>query len=148
MIHKIISGGQTGADQGGLAGAKQVGITTGGTAPKGYRTDEGNNPGLLRDIYGLKESGSWGYPPRTALNVKQSDGTVWFGNVTSPGGKLTKRLCEDNHKPFLENPTAAGLLAWAEANGIRVLNVAGNRERSKPGIHDYVRYLIASAFGD
>ena len=33
-IMKVISGGQTGADQAGLAAAKKLNIATGGTAPK------------------------------------------------------------------------------------------------------------------
>ena len=48
---KIISGGQTGADLGALVGARRVGIETGGTAPKGFRTDRGLQP-VLRQ-YGL-----------------------------------------------------------------------------------------------
>jgi hypothetical protein len=35
----IISGGQTGADQGGLFAAEILKIKTGGYAPKGYRTE-------------------------------------------------------------------------------------------------------------
>jgi hypothetical protein len=37
--NKIISGGQTGADQGGLEGARLLGIQTGGTAPYNWMTD-------------------------------------------------------------------------------------------------------------
>ena len=44
-IIKVISGGQTGADQGGLEGAMTYSIlskhkvSTGGTAPKNFRTE-------------------------------------------------------------------------------------------------------------
>lgn len=38
MLLKVISGGQLGADQAGLAAAKAVGIRTGGFAPKNYKT--------------------------------------------------------------------------------------------------------------
>ena len=36
---KIISGGQTGADMGGLLAAKDLGIRTGGWMPKGWLTE-------------------------------------------------------------------------------------------------------------
>lgn len=37
MIKKVISGGQTGADQAGLLAARVCGVDVGGTAPKGYQ---------------------------------------------------------------------------------------------------------------
>lgn len=36
---KIISGGQTGADMGGLEAAREYGFPTGGYAPKGWMTE-------------------------------------------------------------------------------------------------------------
>lgn len=38
MIERIISGGQFGADMGGLLGASDVYVSTGGTAPYGWLT--------------------------------------------------------------------------------------------------------------
>ncbi|HJT77421.1 MAG TPA: putative molybdenum carrier protein, partial [Gemmataceae bacterium] len=38
MLERVISGGQTGADQAGLAAAKACGIPTGGWMPKGFLT--------------------------------------------------------------------------------------------------------------
>jgi hypothetical protein len=35
MLERVISGGQTGADQAGLAAAKRLGVPTGGFMPKG-----------------------------------------------------------------------------------------------------------------
>jgi hypothetical protein len=40
---KVISGGQTGADLTGLEEAHKRGIPTGGTVPKGCRTESGSN---------------------------------------------------------------------------------------------------------
>ena len=141
----IISGGQTGADQGGLAGAKVLGIKTGGTAPLHYRTDEGNNPSLLRDVYGLKESKYWAYPPRTKDNVRDSDATLWVGKTTSPGFYCTKKACDSLGKQMFINPSAAELRAYCQSLNVAVLNVAGNREKSNPGIHDRTRDLIVEA---
>lgn len=147
-LHKILSGGQSGADQGGLEGAYLLGIATGGTAPKLYRTDEGCKPELLRDKYGLKESPYWTYPPRTEENVKDSDGTLWVGNTNSPGFKLTSSLCIRKYgKPWIENPSPESLAKWVEENKIEVLNVAGNRESKNLGIYERTKNLIISAFG-
>lgn len=147
-LTKIISGGQTGADQAGLAAAKLLGLETGGTAPFGYRTDAGPNRKLLRDTYGLKESLSREYQPRTIVNVRESDGTVVFGNLDSPGTKLTIAQCIKQDKPVCSNPTALELHDWADEKNIQVLNVAGNRERTNPGIYERVRALVVDAFTD
>jgi hypothetical protein len=142
---KIISGGQTGADIGGLVGARLVGIATGGTAPHGYRTDAGPQPDVLRG-FGLVEHRSRSYPPRTACNVRDSDGTVLFGNLDSPGCTLTLKLCKRYGKPKLENPSAQELRRWVTMHAIGVLNIAGNRERMNPGIARRVAALIVAAF--
>ncbi|MFZ8324119.1 YpsA SLOG family protein, partial [Staphylococcus aureus] len=40
-LKKVISGGQTGADQAGLRAGKAAGLETGGMVPKGCLTDDG-----------------------------------------------------------------------------------------------------------
>ncbi|MEM9947879.1 MAG: putative molybdenum carrier protein [Cyanobacteria bacterium P01_D01_bin.36] len=127
---KIISGGQNGVDLTGLKAAKHLGIETGGTAPNGWRVcnldgSNGTNPELA--TYGLVESGYRSYPVRTVENIKNSDGTVLFGNVNSSGSKLTTRSADNLEKPLIVNPTPQELRAWVEENKIKVLNVAGNR---------------------
>ena len=146
MLEKIISGGQTGADQGGLSAALILGLKTGGTATKGYRTEKGNEPGLLRDRYGLTESPDWRYPARTKQNVQDSEGTVWVGTVNSPGYFCTANEAKRRSKLWVENPTAEHLAVWVDRWDIRVLNVAGNRESKNPGIHERTKQLIVEAF--
>lgn len=143
-IHKIISGCQTGADRAGLDAAKHLGLETGGTCTKGNRTDEGNRRDLI-PVYGLREHSSWMYSPRTEANVLEADGTVLFGNMDSPGSKLTLKLCKKHEKPCLTNPDANMLKRWIEKWGIQVLNVAGNRERTNPGIYDIAYNTIVEA---
>lgn len=142
-IERIISGGQTGADRAGLEAGKILGLATGGTVPKGCRTHDGADPSLL--TFGCVEDASSAYPPRTRANVRDSDGTVLFGNLYSPGTLMTKRLCNELGRPFIENPTIDEFRAWVEAKGIRTLNVAGNRERTNPGITRRVIEFLVEA---
>lgn len=97
--------------------------------------------------FGLVEHPSPTYPPRTACNVRDSDATVLFGDMTSPGCSLTIALCERYRKPHLENPLPQELRRWVLVNQFRVLNCAGNRERTNPGITRRVAAVIVAAFG-
>lgn len=153
-VEKIISGGQDGADAAGLFAAKYLlSLKTGGTMPKGFRTDSGNRPEYAK-MFGVVEHSSRSYPPRTEENVKNSDGTVIFGDHTSPGCSLTMSLCEKHNKPLLLlafNPngeyaaTPKSFREWLERNKVQTLNVAGNRERKNPGIFNYVRMFLLEA---
>ena len=134
-VHTVISGGQDGADVAGLAAGLLLGLNTGGYIPKGRRTDSGQMAYADFVKYRLKEHESASYPPRTRSNVIWADATVLFGNMHSPGCSLTLRLCKQYSKPALTNPTAEQLRCWIEHEGVNILNVAGNRERTNPGIY-------------
>ena len=146
MVKRIISGFQSGGDRAGSFAAEALGLETGGTVPKGRRADEGEIS--LEDMvrFHLKEHTSSAYPPRTEANVVDSDGTVLFGNMHSPGCSLTIRLCLKHGKPHRENPTAEELRLFVERHSIEVLNVAGNRERTNPGIFQRTFDTIVEAF--
>lgn len=143
FLTKVISGGQTGADQAGLLAAEAAGVPTGGWAPKGWRTDIGAAP-WLGTRFGLREHSSPRYPPRTEANVAEATGTLILGRVDSAGTRLTLRLCQQWHRPALVVPwpdlsttavaARARIEAWLVAQRIEVLNVAGNREDTNPGI--------------
>jgi hypothetical protein len=134
MIKKLISGGQRGADQAGLAVGVDLGIETGGTAPLGYRTKNGDNPKLAK--LGLVESPTRNYATRTFDNAKDSDGTMRFAyNFFSAGEVLTLKAIRQYKKPFfdvnladIENKEVFifDVLDWFKENNIEVLNVAGN----------------------
>lgn len=155
----VVSGGQTGADQGGIMAAKESGLETGGWAPHGWRTDEGPAPWLAD--YGLKAHHSDQYKPRTIANVRMADATLWIGNRYSPGGWLTIETCEDEGKAFLVIPWPAP--EWAEHGALQryaqtlrswitekapwgILNIAGNRERTNPGIREHTRLLLVETW--
>lgn len=143
FIAKIISGGQTGADTGGLRAALALGITTGGYAPKGYKTESGNNNHLA--LLGLVETESPSYTVRTELNVIFSDGTVLFGDMRSPGSKQTMLLCQRKKKPYICNPSVQEFFRWGEDNNIHILNVAGNRESRSKGLEEKVFRFLSQA---
>jgi hypothetical protein len=82
MIVKIISGGQTGADRGGLAAAINSGLPHGGWCPKGRKAEDGVIPVENH----LTEMASPEYLPRTKANVIDSDATVLFTNAPLSGG--------------------------------------------------------------
>lgn len=164
-LRRVISGGQTGADQGGIISAWGYGLETGGHAPLGWRTSRG--PDIKLKHLGLVEDMSAAYPPRTRLNVKNSDGTVIIGTrMQSPGSVLTYSLTVQHKKPckqiglpedYTEEDVARegkALAAWIRKKHISVLNVAGNRDYGDGrGEGDYVHNdmtlrIMTEAFED
>lgn len=149
MIELIISGGQTGADQGGLRAGRAGGYETGGWAPKGWRTDEGPAPWLAD--YGLQESPFLGYRIRTLSNVRLAHALVWIGNRRSPGGVLTLAAADRKGIPQLIIPFP-DTITYSPDDAIRkflfactsstILMVAGNRERTNPGIGTYTEHVV------
>lgn len=149
----IISGGQTGADQGGLRAGRALGLPTGGWAPRGWRTEAGV-AAWLKD-YGLVEHASAEYPPRTKANVHRADATLLVGDPASAGSAYTLRCCVEARRPCLIVPfplgarsaaeEAARVRAWLGARRPEVLNVAGNRESENPGIGAFTTALLTRA---
>lgn len=147
MLVKIISGGQTGADLSGLIAAKQAGFQTGGTMPNGYRAHDGNHPEFA-ELYGIKEDPSPTYPPRTFKNAFEADGTVRFAtNFTTPGERLTLTAIKRAKKPHFDvhvlgDTQPYQLAVWIVENNIKILNVAGNSEKSSPGVGEFVKAFL------
>jgi len=138
MITKIISGGQTGADQGGLFGARDAGFKTGGHAPKNFMTERGSET-WLAGSFGLVDSGL-DYVGRTRLNVEYSDVTLWFGKARSPGYWATGKAAATKGKPFFE---AHLVNLEVVMKKYEVVNIAGNRESSNPGIFEKTRRRVS-----
>lgn len=131
----VISGGQRGVDQAGLAAAVDMGLPTGGWAPHGWKTLNGSMPSLSK--LGLIEHKSDKYPPRTYSNVKDSDGTIRLAHdFTTPGERCTKKAIDFYSKPHydidLKDPDFIfDVIDWIDDNNIKVLNVAGNAGKLK-----------------
>ena len=142
-LKRLISGGQTGADQAGLYAGELLGLETGGMVPKGWRTADGPNP-ELGSRFGCEEHTSANYPPRTEGNVLLAGATVLFGDMSSPGCSLTIRLCQKHKRPYVCNPTAEQLQELSEI--YETLNIAGNRERTNRGIFMRTLETLMAAF--
>lgn len=160
-IIKIVSGGQTGADRGGLDAAIAVGIPHGGWCPKGRLAEDG----VISNRYDLTECGSKSYLRRTELNVKDSDATVIFTPGAPTGGsKKTAEFADKHGKPcfildtlgyraaLVEqvvgwlrevslNQTAEPSLFLVEDPGL-VLNVAGSRGSKAPSLQKFVKEIM------
>ncbi|UCG27993.1 MAG: putative molybdenum carrier protein [Bacteroidales bacterium] len=137
---KIISGGQTGADRAALDFALQHDIPCGGWCPKGRLAEDG----FLPERYPLLETSTGAYSQRTRKNIEDSDGTVIIirGNSLDRGTRLTRKICREQHKPFLiidleekEESLKTRLAFWMKEENIRILNIAGPRESFLPGIY-------------
>ena len=148
MLERVVSGGQTGADQAGWRAARACGIATGGWMPRRFETEDGPRPDFAAEFGAVELDG--GYAERTRANVRDSGGTLWFGDTQSPGGRTTLRACHALGMPafvVIEGRTRpSDLAAWIEAEEIRTLNVAGNRESTAPGIGSRVERFLAETF--
>ena len=132
-MRRIVSGGQTGADQGALDAAMTLGIPCGGWCPRGRRSESGPIP----DIYPMRETPRAAYPQRTAWNIRDSDGTLVLTRGVPKGGTaLTVTLARRAGKPVLVvdpgEDFPEGVAEWLASEGIRTLNVAGPRESEAP----------------
>jgi hypothetical protein len=151
-LSKIISGGQTGADEAALMISKKSGIKTGGFIPKGFRTEAGNKPSLKK--FGLTEISSRSYSVRTKLNIDNSSGTVIFtktgkrGAIKGKGTKLTFDYSLEKKKPVIINPTAGELKKFIRKNKIKILNIAGDRNSVNPEIGRTVRKILKEFFAE
>ena len=135
MSMKIISGGQTGADRAALEAAKDVGIETGGHAPKNYLTENGSDYTLKN--FGLKDSGL-NYVGRTELNASEADITIWFGNEDIRGFFATKRSCVKYNKEIFDCTDISPESIYNIIKKFNVVNIAGNRESMNKTINSLV----------
>ena len=148
-VQVILSGGQTGADRGGLEAAIELGLKHGGWIPKGRRAEDGCVP----ERYNMREHDSPMYELRTEWNVRGADATVIFCYGRPRGGSaLTVRLCVQHRVPYLvldleesDRDIITMLRIWLNGANPTWLNVAGTRESKHPGIEDRVKQLLVEA---
>ena len=156
-IAKIVSGGQTGADQGALEAAVYCNLPYGGWIPKGRKAEKGMKVPPKYDQ--LTEMNTGDYLARTEANVVDSDATLvlTYGKATG-GSKRTVDFAEKHGKPVLHiaideySHRDCGLFVrrWFEGDVTKptpppncTLNVAGSRESKSPGIqHNAMNVMI------
>ncbi len=162
MITKFLSGGQTGADCGGLDAAIHCELPHGGWCPRGRIAEDG----IIPSKYRLKEMASPEYLPRTKANVFDSDATVIFTYGPLTGGSLqtaayAHRLQKPWHKVDFTDTTPKqaikDIVLWLagdeEFNDYDeyvicpptlecVLNAAGSRESHASGIQEEVFHIM------
>ena len=159
MIEKIISGGQTGVDQAGLLIAEELKIPIGGWCPKGGLDENGV---CVLNIYpSLRESTTSNPDERTKLNIRDSDGTLIIipclplHETIQDGTRVTIAEVKLQGKPHLiinladSGDAVDKIREWLSRENINILNIAGPRESSSPGIHlaasDLLRELCMDA---
>ncbi len=143
---RIVSGGQTGADLGGLDWAIANGVAHGGWCPKGRRSEDG----MIDQRYQLVETPSRTYLERTKWNVRDSDATVIFSlsDELTGGSKRTAQFADELGKPRIHIRPGVHpryLARFLSSKNIITLNVAGSRESNAPGIGEFVRSTFVAA---
>ena len=161
-IIRIVSGGQTGADRGGLDAALYAGVPHGGWCPKGRKAEDG----VIPPQYNLREMKSADYLQRTEANVIDSDATLLLtlGRATG-GSKRTLDFARKHGKPYHHvdlsittvDRAVFDVCNWlngdpdsnqyedyeAEPPEQCILNVAGSRESKADGIqHETARLVV------
>ncbi len=149
QLDKIISGGQTGVDRAALDVAMELGIPCGGWCP----LDRWSEDGPIEERYPLTETESSDPAVRTDSNVRDAQGTLIIVSGPITGGTaLTQRLAAEFGKPHLvvdpQSETSTRMIReWLTEHGIRILNVAGPRESSRPGIYGRAAALLRAVLG-
>ncbi len=156
---KIVSGGQTGADQAALDVAILFHIPYGGWVPKGGLAENFPcAPGLLNRYQKMVEAETSDPSERTKLNVRDSDVTIILvqsiNQTKLPGTKLTLETANRLGRPYLiqvvDEPHAAVKLSqWLSDRNrekvIHTLNIAGPRNSEAPELYGQAKALLETA---
>lgn len=160
---KIISGGQTGADQAALKAAAAIGVATGGWAPPYFITSVGQNM-ALKTKYNLQEiehvkSISAAYVIRSMKNVDNGDVTIAFRTAPSSGTDKTihyaktRQWCNwrrsgGSYKPTLvvRNVTdkakaCSEILDFLALHRPKTVNICGHRSDFTAKTHGYTKLV-------
>ncbi len=149
QLRKIISGGQTGVDRAALNVAMALGIEHGGWCPLGRLAEDG----FIPTRYALRQTETAKYAERTERNLLAADGTlILYRHELSGGTELTHWLCRRHARPFcLVNLSgdchAEQTAAWLCEQKIAILNVAGPRESTSPGISAEAEQFLQAVLG-
>ena len=147
---RIVSGGQTGVDRAALDVALELALDCGGWCPRGRRAEDGP----LDTRYPLRETPLGRYDQRTDWNVRDSNGTlILFRTRTDGGTRFTRVRARRRGRPCRRvdldlDPGIELVMEWIGRHRIQVLNVAGPRESSSPGVYDRARAFLLRLLGN
>jgi len=168
-LTRVVSGGQTGADQAGLRAALAAGLTTGGWIPSGFITSTGAQPELgvryqLKALPATSNPLASQYIARSQRNVDESDGTVVFRLHASPGTDKTIGYARTGQWTTCPEPVSnpyrpvcvisalhldmvTTVMDFVTRHNIGTLNVAGHRADANDALfEDGVFNILFSAF--
>ncbi len=152
MVHRIISGGQTGADRAALDFALHFGIECGGWVPKGRKAEDGVIPAHYPN---LVEAESDDPNVRTACNVRDSDATLVVSRGAPSGGSaFTVEVAMRHGKPVFHvdlnresmDQAVPQVCRWLQDLHPVTLNVAGPRASEDPEIYHLTKAVLESTF--
>jgi len=150
MIKKIISGGQTVADQAALDIAIKLRIPHGGCTPKGRNAEIG----ALPEKYKLKEMPTDNYSECIKQNVIDSMGTliISYGSLTGDLDYARKTALRHKRQMLgidlnqMDDAKAAILLNdWIQLYRIDVLHVIGPNAEVNPYVRNQTKNIIEGA---
>ena len=131
-------------DRAALDVAIDLHIQCGGFCPKGRKSEDG----IIPARYPLTETATEEYSERTELNVKWADATlVLVDQQPDKGTVLTIELCKAHNKALMQTDFSGTvndtqIVQWILKNKIKILNIAGSRESSSPGIYGKAYQLL------
>lgn len=151
MLKKIISGGQTSADQAALDAAIKLGIAHGGWMPKCRTTETGTLP----ENYNLREMPTDDYFECIEQNVKDSKGTliIFYGKLTGDLYRAERETLKHKHQLLGVdlNQTiafhAASLINdWIQLRHIDILYVIGPSTTVNLHAGKHTKLMLERAF--
>ena len=162
MIHKILSGGQTGVQRAALDTAIKLGISYGGWIRRGRRSEDGPLDGR----YQLQETETVGVQEAIAHNVDAAEGTLIISRGTlSDWLTYSVQTTLQKHKQLLHADLsqhslfeAATLICdWAEVHRIRSVYITGPLQSEDDAIYSnscsvleasvYLGFIKSTSFG-
>ena len=150
MLKKIISGGQTSADQAVLDAAIRLGIPHDGWIPKGRITETGTLP----ETYHLQEMATDNYAECIVRNIKDSKGTliIFYERLTGDlyhaereTLKLRRQLLGIDFKQKNALQGASLVHDWIQLRKIDVLYVIAPSAAENPNIKNHARLMMERA---
>ena len=116
----------------------------GGWCPAGRRAEDG----VIPSHYDLQETDSKGYKQRTKWNVRDSDATLIISLQSElTGGSLftleyANKIGKSCLHVYPDCQWQKQVKTFLETNTIQILNVAGPRGSSVPGIKEFVFEIL------